>query len=389
MRALLVAALMSLPPTGHATVGGPDHVEVLGYEPADGKLYFLVHLDGEIAEPPQLYFLPLDGEDPRRRRAARSWYQGPTRSAVGAAFPERLARLVARLEPTPSVGREGASIRVKHRDLRVCADARYQPKTGDEARAIVDASRRGERDIDRPVCELHEVHVEWSGYEGLTHVESWGSPSLLRIHRLPDPRFALAIVRHVGKHFEVGYTEDVPVLLRRAGQVADPAPRADDRCPGFAGGGDDRGRPDLLRPGAWLPTLDPSLVDRRWQRSGSRAFPVGHVRHVVTVTRRGGHARFAVARAVRGGGLCVVAVQEDAFGGRGVEVEVVDIARHGAQAALVFRHDRLFGDGGPDRVWSVLHLKGREATWLAKAAWQDTGRLTVSWVAGRPKLRAR
>ena len=215
MRLLIIATLLSSPSLGHATVGGPDHLEVLGYEPVDGKLYYLVHLGGEIVAAPQLFFFALKSAKPSLRRAARSWYAGLREEAGMAAFPKRLAKLKARLRPLPAAPREGITVQIKHHDLQICGDAPNPPKTREQARAIIAAFRREGRDPDNPVCERVEVSVEWAGYAGQVTVESWDSPSLLTVHRLPDPRFVLAIVRYVGKHFEVGYTEETPMLLHR------------------------------------------------------------------------------------------------------------------------------------------------------------------------------
>ncbi len=375
MRHLSIALLTCLSSAAFATVGGPDRLEVLGYEPADGKLYYLVHLGGELDEPPQLYFLALTGEDPGRPHSVRSWYTGNS-DRIEAAFPARLARLTARVKPVPAATREGALLTVRNHDLRICGDAPYQPKTAAAGRAIVDAYlHEGAHDPDYPVCQMQEVTIEWAGYEGRTSLESWGSPGLLALHRLPDKRFALAVVRHVGKHFESGYSEDVLVLLRRtAVPAATSESPTDPRCARWA---TDPGnsRPDIVRPGTWLPALGPAAVDGRWRHANSRAFSVDHVWHAATVVDRFGQVIFAVVRAVPGGGVCVVAVHEDDFGGRGVQGKSVEVVEHGAEAALVFRHDRHYRSPSvTERGWSVLHLDGPKTTWLAKSDRPDTAR---------------
>ncbi|MCA9543667.1 MAG: hypothetical protein KC613_04735, partial [Myxococcales bacterium] len=209
MRSLLCVMLLMVAGSAWATVGGDDRLEVLGYEPVDGKLYWLLHRGGEVGGPPRLHFLALQGERPGQAQAVSSWYQGDQRAAERA-FPERLAALQARLKATPAADLAGARLTVTHQDLRVCADAAKQPRTGDEARALVARWQAGDPDLDSPVCRLLGLQVAWGDFTGETWAEAWGGASLLSVRALPDARYALAVVRFVGQHFESGYAVERP-----------------------------------------------------------------------------------------------------------------------------------------------------------------------------------
>lgn len=382
-------APLTLLPLGaaRATVGGDQALALLGYEPVDGKVYYLVTGGGEAAELPRLHFLALRGDDPRAPQRVDSWYQGDLRAAE-AAFPERLAKLKGRLTPVDASDLEGARLTLDLRDLRVCGDSPRQPRTAAEARARVAAWRAGEADPDFPVCRLVALDLTWDGFAGSAAVESWGSPALSAVYRLPDPRFALAVVRHVGQHFESGYAVDVPVLLRRDAAAAAEVDRAvpDPRCSQPAPAAGASTNPHLVKAGAWLPGWSPEWVeDAPWDTAEARRFAVGDVQHAALVVTDSDRVVFAVGRAAPGGGWCVLAVHEDAFGGNGVEGKLTEVVVEGDRAGLLFRHDRRSrGAAKTERAWSVLSLGPAGATWLARGQAWPAERVNLRWRDGAP-----
>ncbi len=200
--------------TAGATVGDDDRLELLGWEPVDGKLYYLLHIGG-LGDEPRLHFLPLRAGEPGEPRMVQSWYRGDAR-AVAQAFPGRLAELKARLKPLPDRALDGARLVVEHGPLRICPSAPVKPKDA-AARAAVLARGEG-ADPETPVCRVLEVKVSWRGFGAEAKVDAWGGVTLLGVWPLPDERFALAVIRYTGKHFETGYAVEVPLLLRRAGE---------------------------------------------------------------------------------------------------------------------------------------------------------------------------
>ena len=62
---LLLAAFFTMNAT-HATVGGDQYLEFLGYEPTDQKVYLLrYYMDGR-ARAPQLYYFNLASNTPTK-----------------------------------------------------------------------------------------------------------------------------------------------------------------------------------------------------------------------------------------------------------------------------------------------------------------------------------
>ncbi|MCB9546927.1 MAG: hypothetical protein H6706_13890 [Myxococcales bacterium] len=358
----LALILLLVPLAARATVGGDERLELLGYEPVDGKVYFLRIGGGEAVELPRLHFLALRSDAPHAPHRVDSWYRGDP-AAAEAAFPGRLAALQARLTPLPARDLEGARLATAHGDLRVCADAPRQPRTAAEARAQVAAWQRGEPDL--PVCRLLTLDVTWQGFAGSTGVEAWGAPALVGVHPLPDPRFALAFVRYVGQHFESGYTVDLPVLLRREAPAEGAPSAADPRCGG-----------DRFVPGWSAEWIDAGP----WQTAQTRRFSVGDVEHAALVVGGGDRVLFAVGRAAPGGGWCVLARHEDAFGGNGVEGTLTDVLVEGDRAGLVFRQDRRYrGDGPDERVWSVLGVSPAGARWWTRDRAWPADRVRLRW----------
>src|SRR5439155_17962023 len=49
-----------------ATNGGPELTEVLGWDPAEGKVFFRTHYVDETDRPPGIFYLNLKGKDPSR-----------------------------------------------------------------------------------------------------------------------------------------------------------------------------------------------------------------------------------------------------------------------------------------------------------------------------------
>ncbi|MBU0551188.1 hypothetical protein KKF91_21855 [Myxococcota bacterium] len=384
-------SLLLYPTLALATLGGPDHIEVLGLEPIDGKVYILKHVGGEVADLPRLGFFALnDAQDPHARWV-HTGYQGEPQIRA-ARFNAKLAALKARLKPLKAAPLLGAELRLEWRDHRVCADAPSQPKTAEAIRARIAAYERGEgQDPEHPVCLAQTVTVRWAGYEGVTFIETWGGARLTGLWRLDDPRFALARLRHVGKHLEVGDEVDLLFLLRRveAPPISAPRLKPDPRCAALPYAAADDLSARRTPPGAWLPALAPRwLTLDRWRRAESRRFTLDAVDYTATLLSDDGGVLFVVARAHQGG-ECLIAVHQDDFGGNGVEAELVEINTQGARAALIFRHDRAYHGGEAERAWSILLLGAAEARWWVKGAAWPAARLRLSWdPKGAPRLYA-
>lgn len=94
-RTFLALGFLLVSGTVQATTGGPDALELLGYDVADEKLYF-VHVLGGETDSVELHYLLVRGPNAGRRIVAKSW----DGSVLGdPAYVARLAQLKSRLVP--------------------------------------------------------------------------------------------------------------------------------------------------------------------------------------------------------------------------------------------------------------------------------------------------
>lgn len=198
----VVAAVTLLPGVAGATVGGPSTLEVLGYAPADGKVYLLRHNEDSSDELPQLVYVPLRGSSVGREIEVKSWY-GADRDSDEAreAFEVRLAKLKRRLRQ-PARRRPKVKLRAwKKRDIEWTAP--WDPsftKAGEQWRVRVAASgARAEATLDSFGC------LPWTE-----------TCARVRVHEavgLPLADATLVIVESLGLADETGYAFQQALLL--------------------------------------------------------------------------------------------------------------------------------------------------------------------------------
>ncbi|MEG2301073.1 MAG: hypothetical protein RSC03_11400, partial [Acinetobacter sp.] len=88
----------------HATVGGGQHIEVLGYEVKEQKLYLLRHYEDGRGRLPQLYYYQFNSKTPEKPIEVRSLYINPKTQIVdydqdGVQFEKDLTKIRKRLTP--------------------------------------------------------------------------------------------------------------------------------------------------------------------------------------------------------------------------------------------------------------------------------------------------
>lgn len=228
--AITCAALLTPRPAGHATVGGPRSLEVIGYAPVDAKVYLLQHDHGGSGDLPRVLYYTVAANGVVQPAAAptpvTSWYDGDVREAE-AAFPERLEWLRERTVPLREASTRDVWLTSRHVDYHRCPSQQDAPSADDVAWAVAQAraaSRAGSwyreaRGDSAPaalvhVCEQREVLVRWGEHVGTMSVSTWGDVELASAWQVPDTNLRLVVVRHQAITFETGYMEDEPLMLR-------------------------------------------------------------------------------------------------------------------------------------------------------------------------------
>ena len=71
-------SLILLPCTSFATVGGPQNIEILGYDHQDQKVYLLKHYEDGRGRLPQLYYYQFkNNQHPEKLIQVNSLYINP------------------------------------------------------------------------------------------------------------------------------------------------------------------------------------------------------------------------------------------------------------------------------------------------------------------------
>ncbi len=190
-RALLVFAsvfLWLLPSAAHATVGGDEPLRVLGYAPADARIYFEREVYDDGLGLPRLYYVPLTGPNAGRTIEVRSWYRAVETAedvdAAVATFNDKRARLQRRLKPVKQIAPTRSAM------VSVTATAPVEDPW-------VDAwSTRYEL----------EISVRGAGTRTVTAYDP--DVEIVAELRVPDQARAVLLVRYFSWAFEHGYTRD-------------------------------------------------------------------------------------------------------------------------------------------------------------------------------------
>src|SRR5690554_549814 len=120
IKTALLLLPLSLPGLAFATVGGPQNIEVLGYEVKEQKLYIMRHyLDGR-GRLPQLYYYNFKSQKPNQLVQVNSLYINPKTKKIDydqqpTRFNAELAKIKNRLNPLTKLRTQQAQIKVLHR----------------------------------------------------------------------------------------------------------------------------------------------------------------------------------------------------------------------------------------------------------------------------------
>ena len=184
-----------------ATTGGPSVVEMLGYQPVDGKVYWLEHSGGKSGDLPWLFYIDLKSDRKGVAHKVKSWYRGDLPEDT---FWDRLHDLKQRLKPMKELPLGEFVIEVHARkvgDWYECEDC------GDPAvphyKTSVSVTRRA------------------NGAGASTTIEAYHSHKvrLLTVHQAPTGE-AIAIISYTGIPVEGGYEEQRVLFLRPAHELS-------------------------------------------------------------------------------------------------------------------------------------------------------------------------
>jgi hypothetical protein len=222
---LLLAALLTMNAT-HATVGGDQYLEFLGYEPTDQKVYLLrYYMDGR-ARAPQLYYFNLASNTPTKLVKVDSIYRLPNgkididQDPVNSEFGRQLTAIKNRLVPLIPLATD--SIRVnKLQTTQKSVIAWYDDYEGKP---------------DTEKAHIPEYHYRYRLTTGLANTDTYRNtcyqsmpqmaisyrPQLLvkQAYAIPTQRYVIAGIKYLADQFEVGYYHEDPVVLSPKRQLS-------------------------------------------------------------------------------------------------------------------------------------------------------------------------
>jgi hypothetical protein len=185
----LILALCGLlfPDLAHATTGGPETLEILGYDPNDDKVFFKRDFHDEGDERPRVEYIAFKGKAAGKLVVVKSWKREE--------FETRLEDLRKRLMPLEFLPL--ADFLLEKRTLKKIQHLQphFDPRPG----------------------LLLSVVVKGKKQRGQRSVKSYANPKnpveLVAVVRIPK-RGSVALIRYIGIPYEFGYAVDMPVVLR-------------------------------------------------------------------------------------------------------------------------------------------------------------------------------
>ncbi|MCH4247774.1 MAG: aminotransferase [Acinetobacter populi] len=199
-RFLLACILLLSPLSAFATVGGEQHIELLGYDTQEQKVYLLRHYEDGRARLPQLYYFDLRNKQNDKLIEVTSIYIDPKTGKADydnneVAFNKELQKIKRRLSSLYPLNPKVFSIQIDHQQQEAV------PSWHD--------------DNETTTAYHYEYYVHDSSYQSQPQTAISYAPELKikQAFRIPRQNKILITVEYLGIPFETGYNMEDPVLL--------------------------------------------------------------------------------------------------------------------------------------------------------------------------------
>lgn len=186
----------------YATVGGPQHIEVLGLDQKDQKIYLMRHFEDGRGRLPQLYYYQLNSSKPAALIQVKSLYINPKTKKIdydqdSTQFDQEIAKIKKRLAPLTPIHHSNANIQILT-TKNGTAKAWYDPQEN------IDKWTYQYQVKSRPLKS--PVQTAESYKQGL---------KISKAYKVPQHQNILVTVKYLGIPFETGYSIEDPVLLSK------------------------------------------------------------------------------------------------------------------------------------------------------------------------------
>lgn len=192
--------LSSMVLPAYATVGGPQHIEVLGLDQNDHKIYVMRHFEDGRGRLPQLYYYQLNSKNPSTLIQVRSLYINPKTKLIdydqdSSQFDQQITQIKKRLLPLQPIHNSNANIQILT-TINGTARAWYDPQES----------------IDKWSYKYRVKSFRLNS--SLQTAESYKQGlNISKVYKVPKNNSMLVTVKYLGIPFEMGYNIEDPVLL--------------------------------------------------------------------------------------------------------------------------------------------------------------------------------
>jgi hypothetical protein len=198
LNTLAILALFSYP--AFATVGGPQTIEILGFDKNDQKIYLMRHFEDGRGRLPQLYYYQLNSKNPAQLITVKSLYIHPKTKRIdydqdNTQFNIEISKIKKCLVKLPPVSNTNARIQLIT-TMNGTAKSWYDPQ----------------QTIDK---WTYQYRVKNSTYKSMIqNAETYKEGlKISKTYRIPQQPYYLVTVKYLGIPFETGYSVEDPVLL--------------------------------------------------------------------------------------------------------------------------------------------------------------------------------
>lgn len=198
---LLTCGLQSL---SHATVGGKQYIEILGYEAKDQKLYFLRHSEDASGRLPQLYYFDFQSKTPAKEVEVKSIYPQSKTGEIDhfsdgsdVAFERALKQITRRLDRLYPINPDIFKINIEKQDTV------QVPAWADSTQTVAEYR--------------YEYNVENRNYHSATQKAVSYAPELnvKQAFRIPKQDRIIVTVEYLGFPDETMYTDEDAMILSK------------------------------------------------------------------------------------------------------------------------------------------------------------------------------
>ncbi|WP_353141231.1 aminotransferase [Acinetobacter pragensis] len=186
----------------YATVGGPQHIEVLGLDQKDQKIYLMRHFEDGRGRLPQLYYYQLNAKQPKQLISVKSLYINPKTKRIdydqdSTQFNKEIAKIKTRLIKLTPIHNSNADIQLIT-TINGTANAWYDPHES----------------IDKWTYQYQVKSLKFKS-NVQTAVSYKEGLKISKIYKVPKQPYILVAVQYLGIPFETGYNIEDPVLLSK------------------------------------------------------------------------------------------------------------------------------------------------------------------------------